>query len=89
MDIEKIIKSGIDINIMDRKTGKTALHYAAANGNEKCAEMLIKNGANLDITDNNNETPIMSAMSTGNFIVINMMPKTKLNINKNCSNEMK
>jgi len=29
----------------------TPLHYAAINGKEKCAEMLLKYGARLDISN--------------------------------------
>lgn len=31
-DIEMIIKSGVNVNAVDKKLKRTPLHYAAANG---------------------------------------------------------
>lgn len=40
------------VNMADDKTGRTALHHAAEIGNEHFIDFLLKNGANVDITDN-------------------------------------
>jgi hypothetical protein len=56
--VEYILKNDIslDINIQDF-FGHTALHWAAYAGNEKAAELLIKNGANKKIKNNEGDFP--------------------------------
>lgn len=41
--------------------GRSALHYAAANGNVQLAKLLIDNGADPNILNNAEESPLMKA----------------------------
>lgn len=41
--------------------GRSALHYAAANGNVELARMLIENGTDPNILNNAGETPLIKA----------------------------
>jgi ankyrin repeat protein len=47
----------IDINLQNPISGETALHYAVKGQQTEMIDLLIKNGANLAITDNNKESP--------------------------------
>ena len=49
-----------DMNAAD-SNGKTALHWAAAVDNYKAAEILLKCGANRDVQDLKEETPLFIA----------------------------
>jgi len=54
--VKQLIKIS-DINTQDDK-GNTMLHYAAQRSNEKLAKLLIKNGANKAIKNNDGDTPL-------------------------------
>lgn len=47
----------MDLNQQD-KLGYSALHFAVQENNVKVVEALIKNGAEIDITENNGNTPL-------------------------------
>lgn len=63
--LEKLIKSGIDLNLQD-KNGWTYLHYAAVYSNSEIIELLVKNGAKLEIKNNNENTPLLESMLYSN-----------------------
>ncbi|CAF1151154.1 unnamed protein product, partial [Didymodactylos carnosus] len=47
--------------------GRTALHWAASVDNIEGAELLLKNGANIEALDENDETPLFKAAGCLNF----------------------
>ena len=57
----RLLKLGADIDVKSSK-GKTALHCAAKAGFINVIEVLIENGATIDTTDNNGETPLIEAI---------------------------
>jgi ankyrin repeat protein len=52
----------IDINQAGIKTGRTALHFATKNGHLEVTKTLIASGANIDVMDNNGDTPLALAI---------------------------
>lgn len=52
----------INLNAKDTFMGSTALHIAAWKGYDKAAEHLILCGASVNITDNNGDTPVFTAL---------------------------
>lgn len=50
--VNSLITNGANINLVDNAEQTSLLHIAAANGNVKVAELLVKFGANLSSTDN-------------------------------------
>jgi serine/threonine-protein phosphatase 6 regulatory ankyrin repeat subunit B len=60
---------GIDID--DKTTdGVTALYFAAINGKEDVVKALIDKGADVNLTDNDGQTPIMAASSLGYLTIV-------------------
>ncbi|RKU15791.1 hypothetical protein C6501_06420 [Candidatus Poribacteria bacterium] len=57
----RLLELGADINVQSSK-GKTALHCAAKAGFLKVIDVLMENGATIDATDNNGETPLFEAI---------------------------
>jgi ankyrin repeat protein len=45
--------------------GKTALHYAAANGHSEVIKTLLEGGATVDVRDRDGHTPLMLAANYG------------------------
>ena len=60
-EVQEILDLGADIDVRNYK-GKTALHYAAKAGFSKVINLLIKNEATVDATDDNGETPLFEAI---------------------------
>ena len=56
-EVRHLLKFGADVNHQDHK-GKTALHRAAKAGFIKTMQILIDAGADLELADNDNETPL-------------------------------
>lgn len=67
------------INIQDQH-GKTAMHYAAATGSTKATKMFVDAGADLYLTDKENNTPLMVAIKLKNYDVAHHMLKHDPNL---------
>jgi uncharacterized protein len=57
----ELVRLGADVNAVD-STGETPLHYAAVHGRITEAEILLKSGGNLSITDKHGNTPLWAAV---------------------------
>uniref|UniRef100_A0A8C9W046 Neurogenic locus notch homolog protein 1 n=1 Tax=Scleropages formosus TaxID=113540 RepID=A0A8C9W046_SCLFO len=64
--VEELINSHADVNAVD-DFGKSALHWAAAVNNLDAAVVLLKNGANKDMQNNKEETPLFLAAREGSY----------------------
>jgi hypothetical protein len=63
--IQSLVNYGfVDVNEKSPE-GKTALMYAAENGNSRTASVLLDLGANMDEVDNNGNTALMYAIKHG------------------------
>ncbi|AWP07533.1 putative neurogenic locus notch -like protein 1-like [Scophthalmus maximus] len=64
--VEELINCHADVNAID-DFGKSALHWAAAVNNLEAAIVLLKNGANKDMQNNKEETPLFLAAREGSY----------------------
>ena len=71
-----LIEKGADVN-KKNSLGKTPLHMAVINSDEKCIELLLNSGADIESKDNKGITPLMNAISHGvkNNITILLLEK--------------
>lgn len=60
-EVQRLLALGADIDVRNYK-GKTGLHCAAKAGFLKVINLLIENGATVDATDNDGETPLFEAI---------------------------
>ena len=76
-----LIASGADVNATSRKSdttttpwsdkhAQTALHIAAALGDEEMVERLLDSGAMVDMQDSEGETALANAASAGHEKVV-------------------
>jgi ankyrin repeat protein len=56
-DVKKAVSDGEDVDALDRE-GRTALFYAAKDGDSEIVSELINHGSNVNIQDKNLETPL-------------------------------
>uniref|UniRef100_A0A8C3XC95 Neurogenic locus notch homolog protein 1 n=1 Tax=Catagonus wagneri TaxID=51154 RepID=A0A8C3XC95_9CETA len=64
--LEDLIGAHADVNAVD-DLGKSALHWAAAVNNVDAAVALLKSGANKDMQNNKEETPLFLAAREGSY----------------------
>jgi hypothetical protein len=64
-EIGLALRRGADINSYDSTTGQTGLHAAACGCKIETMEILINEGAEIDVRDRNMETPLLLATRTG------------------------
>src|SRR6266849_5857877 len=59
--VELLIANGAAVNLQARN-GRTALMYAAKNGDTQAVKALLKSGASVNIADNEGQTALMEAV---------------------------
>ncbi|XP_072345005.1 neurogenic locus notch homolog protein 1-like [Scyliorhinus torazame] len=64
--VEELVNCHADVNAVD-DFGKSALHWAAAVNNVEATMVLLKNGANKDMQNNKEETPLFLAAREGSY----------------------
>lgn len=64
-----LVRRGPNVSYRNR-VGWTALHIAAHDGSENITDLLIGARADINIVNNNNETPLQIAVQNGNIIDI-------------------
>ena len=62
--IKLCVQQGLDVNAFNA-SGQTALHIAAARGDNDVVKVLAENGAMLDLEDKQHRTPLDLALGVG------------------------
>ena len=70
--VELLIKYGADLNFIASYVG-SPLHMAITKKNSLAMKLLIDSGANSEIRDTENCTPIEYGLDTGNISAVNML----------------
>lgn len=71
-DVKRFVEEdGVDVN-MDLD-GRKPLHYAADFGHSVVVEYLIAKGANLNVRDKHDITPLLAAIFEGHTAVVRLM----------------
>lgn len=76
-----LVANGADVNATD-KYGYTALHWAAKNGDCVSAELLLKNGAKVDLANINGDLPFDLAIRHGSDDFIHFILQTPQRVQK-------
>ena len=84
-----LIDSDANINHQDRD-GFSALHFSAKEQHFDTAEILIKSKADLELKDNNGNTPFMDAIfnSNGDYKIVNLFIESGANLDNINNHEM-
>ena len=67
------VKALLDKEAEPNNTGWTALHYAAAIGNDQIVQMLLDASAYIDAGSPNHTTPIMMAARAGKILTVKLL----------------
>ncbi|QPJ60928.1 MAG: hypothetical protein G3M70_03090 [Candidatus Nitronauta litoralis] len=79
--VEKLVKLGADIHLVSLDYDKNALHMAAEAGHREIAEILLKNGAQIDKPDKNGVTALMHAAAKGHSGVAELLLSRGADVN--------
>lgn len=81
--VETLLGHGAQVHIKGGKAQETPLHIAArVDEGEKCAQMLLKSGADPNITMENGETPLHVAARHGRLRIIRLLLQDGANLQK-------
>lgn len=76
--IRELLDDGMDINNKDNIFGITPLHWACS---KEMAQFLIENGADINATDTNGETPLHMASGNGQIEVVSLLIENGADVN--------
>jgi ankyrin repeat protein len=72
--VETLLGFGAEVHVRGGKNLETPLHIAArVKEGDRCALMLLKSGANPNITTENGETPVHVAAANGNDVTLDLL----------------
>jgi len=86
--VVKYIDNGMDVNVINDKNGWSALHYASFKGYSKMVQILLENGADVDMKNFKGQTALHLAAKKGNLEVVKVLlsygadPEAKDNYSK-------
>ena len=83
--IASLFADGASIKAVDNE-GKTALHWAAASGNDDIASFLITNHADVMARDNRGVTPLHAAVIAGDTAIIKLLLAHGADVNVRANN---
>ena len=64
---------GVDVNVRSCVDGRTPLHMAALHGRTSCAQVLLSNGAHVNVQDVESNTPLHLAARNGHTPLMSML----------------
>ena len=81
-EVDRLLRVGvIDVNMRARYSGDSALGSAASLGEVEMVRLLLDRGANPNIGDKDNLTPLQLAAHHGNLAIVRMLLKAGANVN--------
>lgn len=78
--VEKFLGYGVDINVRAVSVGFTALHFACRYGHVKLAELLLKNGSDLDVGDSDKWVALHCAVFGGHRELLELLVRAGANL---------
>lgn len=76
----ELISKGVNVSSADSKH-RTALHFAAAQGNDQTLRVLLENGANPNAKDLNGNTPLHLAACTNQVKIVTLLLQAGSDVN--------
>lgn len=79
--MELLIQKGANVNHQNEAMKRAPLHYAAAKGDVRATEILVKNGADTNVMDNMGYTPLFLSVDAQSYDTTEFLLKNKANPN--------
>src|SRR5262249_54720021 len=81
-----LIQAGADVQAKTRLSNMTPLHLAASNGSAPIIGLLVKAGADVNLSNGNGTTPLMLAAASGKIDAITVLLDQGANVNARDTN---
>ncbi len=78
---QEMLEAGVDLGVVDVQSGNGMLAYAASNGQNDFMRFLLDNGLDVDHRNYNGITPLMLAVSSGNYEGIEILAHAGADLN--------
>ena len=79
--VDLLIKAGASINQKAGELGSPLLSWAVIGGNRQVVRSLLEHGADVNVTTNNNSTPLMIAADKGEADIMRLLITWKAKVN--------
>lgn len=79
--VKSQLQNGVDINQLEQGWGGSALHVAVRNGRLDIAQLLVEQGAVVDVRGKNDYTPLHNAAWNGNLEMMKILLNAGADIN--------
>src|SRR3954469_17787761 len=81
-EVDRLLREGVvDVNMRTRYSGDTALGSASSFAQVEMVRLLLARGADPNIGDKDNLTPLQLAAYHGNLAIVRMLLKAGANVN--------
>lgn len=79
--VKALLDKGAEINHRNIPTGRAAIHYAAACEEDAVLRLLIERGADIEVRNNDGETPLFDAASGGSEACVRLLIDSGCDVN--------
>ncbi|RYP53766.1 hypothetical protein DL768_001366 [Monosporascus sp. mg162] len=79
--VERLPKTILDVNVKDRRYGRSSISWASQNGHHTVVKQLLEGGADTNAKDNNGRTPLHLASENGHDTVVKQLLKSGADTN--------
>ncbi|KAG8435848.1 hypothetical protein GDO86_007075 [Hymenochirus boettgeri] len=79
-----LLKLNASVNRVDKTHGNSPLHWAVTSGNANAVDLLLEAGANLDVLNEKEESPLDIARQTRNHLIVHLLNnETQVRVRRN------
>ena len=71
-EVERLIRTGVDLNKKKNDDDSAPIHLAAGKGHTATVKLLLDHGANIDLKNNYGWTPIHRAADKGHTDIVKL-----------------
>ncbi len=87
LSFDEVMRVGCMVSLKDKKTNESILHRAIANRSEHCVQLLLSEGALVDVVDKAGNLPIHLAIQQGSLSMVKLLVKFGANVNSPTSHD--
>lgn len=73
VEVENLIKAGVDVNVRDKSTFQTPVMIAVQNNRIASLRLLLNASANTNLQDNDGQTALMTAANYGDVAMVKLL----------------
>lgn len=80
-EVKKLVEDGENVNLKDPDDGSTALMFASQRGYAEIVMLLVENGADVNLNNNNGWTALIKAVYNGHIDIVKFLLERDADVN--------